>query len=507
MANGDISGVQLIRKFSSRSNPFWNNQALPFSGGYIDLKNFTCLNNDKSFNNTVLGFWEPKRKQNDFTFPYKNLYELINHSGTQSGSIGEYHFASSGDLINAGFPEQASKRYGYKYTNSGEKIGYNEVYIEGNATIDDLVGKRINCIMLHRFADSGLNFTDNGDFKAQKQKTGPGILRYQIFLTTGDLDIKDGIDHKICYPSIGSESNTENFLNLKHNNENFIIKKSGIYGEDLYGNFYISNSGNHRFDYKVNSLDENIKFTQFSKLKSKVRAGVMNRMPKRRDLFRKRNIGYEIHTSNLIPDEQYTGYIQFSGNYPQNAICNYTGIQIPVIYSVHDFGARASFDNFYFKYTGSHVKNINNFIVYPIGEVINIDKNQSGSYDKLTLGLTIYNTGVGVSGINSLNKISKNWFNPSIEAKLFWEATGEAQVNVLNNYGSVYFETGAYGSLPQEHYIKYNNQSGAFQNDIFFSINNTGQIPEGQFSGDVSINVSDSSCQNYTFPVLINYLP
>jgi len=150
MANGDISGVQLIRKFSSRSNPFWNNQALPFSGSYIDLKNFTCLNNDKSFNSTVLGFWEPRRKQNDFTFPYKNLYELISHSGTQSGSIGEHHFASSGDLINAGFPEQASKRYGYKYTNSGEKIGYNEVYIEGNATIDDLVGKKINCIMLHR---------------------------------------------------------------------------------------------------------------------------------------------------------------------------------------------------------------------------------------------------------------------------------------------------------------------------------------------------------------------
>ena len=507
MANGDISGVKLIGKYSSRSNAFWNNQALPFSGSYIDLKNFTCLNNNKSFNSTVLGFWKPKRKQNDFTFPYKNLFELINHSGTQSGNVGEHYFASSGDLINAGFPEEAAKKYGYKYTTSGEKIGYNEVYIEGNATLHDLVGKKINCIMFHRFADSGLNFTDNGDFKAQKQKTGPGILRYQIFLSTGDLDIKDGIDQKICYPSIGSESNTENFLNLKHNNENFIIRKSGIWGEDLYGNFYVSNSGNHIFDYNIVSLDENIKFTQFSRIKSKVRAGVINRMPRRKDLFRKRNIGYEIYTSNLISDQQYTGYIQFSGNYPQDAIYNYTGIQIPVIYSIHDFGARASFDNFYFQYTGSHIKNINNFIMYPIGETINIAKNPSGIYDKLTLGLTIYNTGIGVSGVNSLNKINRGWFKPSIEAKLFWEATGQENINVLNNYGSVYFDTGAYGSLSSEHYIQHNNQSGAFQNDIFFCIENTGQIPIGQFSGNVNIKVSDSSCPNYNFPILINFLP
>lgn len=507
MAYGDISGIELIGRFSSRSNPFWNNQALPFSGKYLDIENFTCLNNNKFFKNTVVGFWEPRKKQNDLTFPYKNLFELISHSGTQSGNLGEEYFASSGDLLAAGFPEQAAKRYGYKYTASGEKIGYNEVYIEGNASLDDLIGKKVNCIMFHRFADSGLYFTEDGDFKVQKQKTGPGILRYQIFLTTGDLALQDGINEKICYPSIGSESNTENFLNLKHNNENFVIKKSGIFGEDLYGNFYITNSGNHIFNYKITTSDENIKFTYFSKLRGKVRAGQINRMPKRKDLFRKRNIGYEIHTSNLIPGEQYTGYIQFSGIYPENAIYNYTGIQIPVIYSVHDLGARASFDNFYFKYTGSHIKNINNFAMYPIGETINIQKNESGKYDKLTLGLTIYNTGIGVSGINSLNKINKGWFNPHIEAKLFWEATGEKNINVLNNYGSVYFETGAYGSLPSEHYIKYNNQSGAFQNDIFFSIENTGQIPVGQFSGNININVSDSSCQNYNFPVLINYLP
>jgi hypothetical protein len=508
MAQGDITGIEILETFSTKSNPFWSQDSLPFSGKYFGLNNFKSLNTNKRFQNTVLGTWTPTRDKAEFTFPYNNIFELILHSGTQSGTIGENSFASTGDLINAGFSSELANRYGYKYTATGANIGYNEIYIEGTGnTIYDLLGKEVQCIMISRFSDSGIVPFDNlSGFKAKKQKALPGLMRYQFFLTTGSFLSGNGVNQKYSYLSVGTKVNTENYLNVTGNNQNLFMRHSGISGENLFGTFDISNSGNYRLNYNVVSLDPKITIDETSPTGFAVRAGNVNRMPKRKRFFNKKNISYSINTSGLILNQEYTGHIRVSGIYRNDAIYNITGVSIPITYKISDHGARAAFDNFYFRYTGDFHQNINGFQVYPNGNIISLNSGVSG-YPKLTLGLTIYNTGTGVYSSVTLNRISSGFYKPKIESKLFWEATGDSNnIKILNKNGSVYFGTGISGSLPTGKYIIHSGQSGAFQNDIFFSIYNTGQISTGIFSGNLLVNVSDSSNQNRSFPISINFL-
>lgn len=507
MAQGDISAVQILGNFSTKSNPFWSKGALPYSGSYIDLDGFKSLNKNQEFQNTVLGYWEPTRDKANFTFPYQNIFHLILHSGTQSGNLGETHFASSGDLTGVGFSPELAGRYGYKYTVSGAAIGYNEIYIEGTGTINDLLGKQVECMMISRFSDSGLvPFANPSGFKIKKQKISAGIMRYQFFLTTGSFNSGIGTSNKLSYLSVGTKVNTENYPNVTGNNQNYSMHHSGISGEDLFGTIHISNSGNYRLNYQVTSLDPNIIIDPLSPTNFAVRGGNIYRTPTRKRLFRKRDISYSINTSGLSLDQSYTGYIRVSGIYRNDAIYNITGVNIPITYKISDYGARATFDNFYFRYTGDFHTNINGFQVYPTGNTISWSSGVSG-YPKLTLGLTIYNTGAGVYSSNTLNRISSGFYKPKVESSLFWEATGDSNnIRILNQNGSVYFTTGISGSLPTGKYIIHSGQSGAFQNDIFFCIQNTGQIPAGIFSGNLLVNVNDSSNPNRSFPISINFL-
>jgi len=517
MASGDILNIEVLETFSTKSNPFWSSGILPYSGYYTQLKNFKCLNNNKKLVNTVLGYWEPKRDESEITFPYQNIFDLILHSGTQklSGS-GEQFFATSGDLIGAGFDETLSKKYGYKYTLSGAPIGYNEIYIEGTGTtLQDLLGKTIDCVMVSHFSDSGIvPFNNAFGYKIKNQKTGPGTVRYQFFLSTGEFNFQESTEtQKKAYVSIGSAVNTENYLNITGNNENFFIRHSGISGEFLYGTFNISNSGNHTLRYIFTGLDPRITISRMSPKAWHVRGGIINRETKRKRLQNKRTISYKISTIGLNLNHEYTGYIQFSGIYKPDTIYNTTGFNIPIYYKINDHGSRAYFDNFYFKYTGDFHENINAFETYPIGTPIQISKLSNNKYPKLNLGLTVYNTGTGVSGAKSLDKISSGFFKPCLESKMYWNANTRNQlfdssmIKMNTKNGMVQFRTGISGSLPSNNYINYQSSSGAFQSDILFSIKDTGQISAGLYSGDIYIFTSDTSYENpKSFPVLVNYL-
>lgn len=521
MAQGDITAVELLDIFSTKSNPFWSKDSLPFNGKYFNLNKFKSLNTNKQFQNTVLGAWNPIRDKSSFTFPYQNIFELILHSGTQSGTIGENYFASTGDLLAAGFPNELANKYGYKYTATGTNIGYNEIYIEGTGnTIYDLLGKEVECIMISRFSDSGIvPFNNLSGFKIKNQKCPPGLLRYQFFLTTGSFTSGDGVNQSYSYISVGTKVNTENYLNITGNNTNLIMAHSGISGENLFGTFDISNSGNFRLNYNVLSLDPKIIIDSSSPTGSAVRAGNSNRIPRRKRLFNKKSISYKINTSGLNLDQEYTGYIRVSGIYRPGVTYNITGLNVPVKYKIQDLGARAAFDNFYFRYTGDFHQNLNAFQTYQIGETINLysggypSVGQNGSlnaynrYPRLTLGLSIYNTGSGVSGALSSDRISSGFLDPINVSNLFWHASASSPyIHILNKEGGVHFRTGISGSLPAEHNIIYSGESGSFQNDIFFSIRNTGQIPTGFFSGDILINTSDITNSLITFPILINFI-
>jgi len=507
MAQGDITAIQILGNFSTKSNPFWSKGALPYSGSYIDLDGFKSLNKNQEFQNTVLGYWQPTRDKADFTFPYQNIFDLILHSGTQNGNLGETHFATSGDLTGAGFSQELAGKYGYKYTLFGEAIGYNEIYIQGTGTINDLTGKQVECIMISRFSDSGLvPFANPAGFKTKKQKVTAGIMRYQFFITTGSFTSGIGPNNKLSYLSVGAKVNTENYPNVTGNNQNYIMRHSGISGENLFGTINLSNSGNYRFNYQVTSLDPKIIIDPICPTGFSIRGGDIYRSPARKHLFRKRNISYSINTSGLSLNQNYTGYVRVSGIYRNDAIYNITGVNVPITYRISNHGARAAFDNFYFRYTGDFHNNINGFQVYPTGNTISWSSGISG-YPKLTLGLSIYNTGTGVYSSNTLDRISSGFYKPKMESNLFWKATGDSNnIRVLNSNGSVHFATGISGSLPAGKYIIHSGQSGAYQNDIFFCIHNTGQIGVGIFSGNLLVNVSDSSGANKSFPISVNFL-
>jgi len=93
-----------------------------------------------------------------------------------------------------------------------------------------------------------------------------------------------------------------------------------------------------------------------------------------------------------------------------------------------------------------------------------------------------------------------------MDAQLYWDATGSDYIWTFTRWGGVSFRTGESGDLPSEHYIPYQTSSGAFCNDIYFSVTNTGQFPPGLFSGDLCVKTSDPNKSTNFFPVLINYL-
>lgn len=548
MAYGDLSNIQYLGAYSAKTNPFLPKDVPPHTGGYIDVSQFKSLNTNKKLDNTIMYFWNPKRDKADFKFPYKNLFELIQHSGTQSGYLsgetflpmGEYEtFATSGDLVNAGFDPELAQRFGYKYTASGAKIGYNEIYIEGNATLYDLVGKTVDCMMISEFSTSGIVSGING-YKRKKQKTiehkysrsgfaswsganerpnktnldAPGFLRYRFFLTTGTLTSGQALDNtRYAYLSVGAKCTTINYPQVATgNNENYYLSHSGISGQELYGNFYVGNSGNYAFGCKIVSLDERIIIDKYSPTGYRVRAGGPFRTVRRKTDGIKRSINYKIITTGLIPDIEYTGYIRVSGSYAPDMTYNITGLNLPIYYKIYNPQPKAYFDNFYFKFNGPGP---NDFISYPIGSPIDCSGTgiylwKSGTYitgyPRIRLGLTIYNTGQNVSGSYSLNKISSGWFKPSMDAQLYWDATGSDYIWTFTRWGGVSFATGESGNLPSQHYIPYQTTSGAFCNDIYFSITNTGQFPQGLFSGDLYIQTSDPEKAKVSFPVLINYL-
>ena len=508
MPAGDITNIEVLNVASTKTNPFWTVDSPPFSGDYINLKNFTSLNNNKTFDKTVLGYWTPTRPKATFSFPYKNIFELILHSGTQIEDVGQTVFASSGDLTGEGIPPNLAGKYGYKYTVTGAEIGYNEVYISGGGNLPDLIGQEVNCIMISRFSDSGVIITGD-DFKTKKQKVSPGTLRYQFFLSTGDFFVNAGTNTKTAYLSVGTEANTENYYNLTGaNNEYHKFNHSGIVGEKIFGVFNVSNTGNYNFRYNAKSLNPRITiqspFESGNLTGILVRAGSIYRKPHRKRFFNKKSISYTVNTDGLEINKEYTGYINISGIYEPDVDFNITGLNLPIKYTVIDYNAKAAFDNFYFKYTGSHLENINAFQTYDIGFPIPVYTGVSGLYPKITLGLSVYNIGPGVSGAKSLGRISSGFFKPCIESKLNWEAySSDENIKILNNSGSVYFETGISGSLPNYHNIIYNDQSGSFQNDIYFSIKNTGQIPSGQlFSSFLNVKTSDKET---LFPITIDY--
>jgi len=508
MPAGDITNIEILNVASTKSNPFWIVDSPPFSGDYIKLKNFTSLNNNKTFDRTVLGYWTPTRPKAIFSFPYKNIFELILHSGTQVGDMGQTVFASSGDLVDEGIPANLAGKYGYKYTVTGAAVGYNEVYISGGGSLGDLIGQEVNCIMISRFSDSGVIQTED-DFKIKKQKVSPGTLRYQFFLSTGDFSTNPGTNSKTAYLSVGTEVNAENYFNLNdENNQNHRFFHSGIIGEKIFGTFNVSNTGNYNFKYNVKSLSPRINiespFVSGRSTGILVRAGSIYRKPHRKRFFNKKSISYTINTDGLQVNKEYTGYINISGIYQPDVSFNITGLNLPIVYTVNNYNPKSAFDNFYFKYTGSHLENINGFKTYNIGSHIPVYTGASGLYPKITLGLSVYNIGSGVSGTKSLNKISSGFFKPCIESSMYWEAySSNENIKILNKSGSVYFETGISGSLPNYHNIICSGQSGSFQNDIYFSIKNTGQIPSGQlFVSFLNVKTSDKET---VFPITIDY--
>jgi len=557
MAQGDIYELNHLGTFSTRRDPFLTKDTLPYSTGAfqygtIDVSTFKSLNTNKQQFNKILSFWEPQREKADFKFPYKNIFELIQHSGTQSGyldgdvflPIGERDtFATSGDMINAGYDPDLATRFGYKYTASGAKIGYNEIYIEGNATLNDLIGKDVNCIMISRFSSTGIVTGATGDLKQKKQKTitpygsrffrsdtstgagfwsgfknsspidPPGFVRYKFFLTTGSITSGNNTDpDRKSLLSIGSKCNFINYVQIaKNNNANYSLSHSGISGQELYGQFFIANTGNSPCGYKMQSLDNRIIIDNYCLLSGNVKAGDMFAFNRKNNRI-KRSIDYKVETTGLEIDKEYTGYIQLSGIYGNNVQYNITGLNLPIYYKIYNYEPKVYFDNFYFKFNGPGV---NDFESYPINTPIDCSGTgiypwKSGAYitgyPKVKLGLTIYNTGSGVSGAYSLNKIDSGWFNPSLESQLYWDATGSDYIWTNTRWGGVKFATGESGSLPSKHYIPFSGTSGAFCNDIYFSISNTGQFPAGLFSGDLCVKTSDPINQKIFFPILINYL-
>jgi len=310
MAKGDITEVKQIGVYALRKDPFYPKDMGPYNGKALDLEKFNCVSHNINTTNKVLGLWEPTRPKSEFRFPYKNIYELLLHSGVQVGNIGEDGvFATKEDLIEAGYTERTAETFGYKYTIQGSGIGYNEVYLEKGLTLENLPGKEVNCLMVSRFSTSGIV---NGQRKTQRVK--PNKLRYRFFITTGDINLQDANFTPTSKPSIGPRINFDNYkVASLVNNENYKKTVTGTNKKDIYDGVFISNIGNKLFRYSVECIDPNLVLVNPK--------GVCA-------AFKNKPIWFRIKTTNLIAGS-YVAMLKITTDSDE-----LRNIDIPVVYKI-----------------------------------------------------------------------------------------------------------------------------------------------------------------------------
>jgi len=239
-SDSTTSGVYIDEIWSGYNIP-WDNQKV--LGGFVisgldDLSDFPESGSIKRY-------------------PYKNFYEIFEHSGIQSGDMGNGLFASGGYLPN-------------------QFIGFNSIYFKSGLNKHNVLDKNPQFLFVpnpvwakvnskRSILNSGIfDYVSNPTNYPSPAKEKQNLIRWNVFIYTGNLN------YKINPPSGDVYSNyvenvvnkTETTLKLQPQNPVIIagINATGIFPEILKNNFSISNRSVNPIAIYLSSSNPSIKF-------------------------------------------------------------------------------------------------------------------------------------------------------------------------------------------------------------------------------------------------------
>jgi len=213
---------------------------LPYSssdatGAYIDL-NWSGYQDD--YDNSkycVAGILKQNLTEEGKTrsFPYRNVFEIFEHSGFQYKDISNHRFYLES---------------GYRH---GQKIGYNKIYFQSGLNPSEVVGYKCFVIPNRRITDydNRLGKIHRAYIPSTDLLNEPhNIVRYNAFFYTGEVPIvyltgsNNQVKRGFGFGSVYQHSNPEYRLNT--NSNNFRVTATGIYGESISKTISIFNTGN-----------------------------------------------------------------------------------------------------------------------------------------------------------------------------------------------------------------------------------------------------------------------
>lgn len=408
--------ISMPRAFCDKNNlPYTINDNS--TGVFVDLK-WSGLqeyyDNDKY---RVAGILEKavyeKRKNNSgsYVLPYRNIFEIFEHSGFQKLDISNHRF----------FLES-----GYK---DGQPIGYNKIYYQSglnptgflNYSFLFIPNRRISDYDI-RLGDIGKNFIPDSDMLNEPQN----VVRYNVFFFTGELPLvritgaSNQIKRGFGFGPVYQHTNS-NYKNLV--NQNYRVDFTGIYGESAVKEFSVFNTGNITERFYIGIDEPNILSINQTKVPGLPEYGVWsfeNQSGKRYGQIidkiykvgRHSNINFKVkiesfacprdtrRTANINIYRITGGHQPFNNDFP-NEVLN-TGYLsqkyvVPVDIYVKNNNSTIDSDRFFFQNIASgDFKPISK-----VGEIISVDPDdESNNFNiKNQMGITFYSQGENLNDL------------------------------------------------------------------------------------------------------------
>jgi len=203
-----------------------------------------------------------------FISPYKNIFELVDHSGYQLGSVGRNYWTKK-ELLNFGLSEyyaDAQTSGIISGTKTGQLISYNKIYFQDNIpNIEWCVTNRCSFVYTEMRGERNLQYDD-----PIKVKSSDETIR-RIFVFSGTVSwIPTGTSPNSFDLGYGPYFQPNNTGLYKLYNNNYTINQSGTLNDrevysfsvfntgDLPKNFYISSASSN-----LEVIDDKFKITQF----------------------------------------------------------------------------------------------------------------------------------------------------------------------------------------------------------------------------------------------------
>jgi len=421
-----------------------------------------------------------------FISPYKNVYELIDHSGYQIGSVGR-NFYTRKDLQKLGFSQERADYYvqgAESGTQTGRAITYNKVYLQDNIpNIDWCIQNKCT------FVYTNIIGQKNSQFHNPYATNKNDLVKYRIFAFSGSVYWKPtGNSPKVLSLGYGPYFQPKNTGLYKLYNNNFNLNQSGTLNDEEIYDFAIFNTGDIPKNFYLSSqnslidiVDQGYKETSFYYPDNTNLSGQLvkyytvgknssitvhyknNYLTSGRNTFTTLPNGTKLYTNTgaLILNE-VTGTMLINGKLNFLASKKYINSTLSIISNNNRLLAD---DYFYFAKKG------NNFLpMQKTGSNINYDINgkiliNNSPIDSKIFGLTLYATGKNIEAERSNLKLK-------LQSGIYSHPTYQAQTNIkISSSGD-----GLYYLNSDRQYFKYNQGfSGLFsgQNDSVISTKNT----------------------------------